>query len=393
MAPMMPQPGSPQGLSFKGGKLTTLLHLLLLAAAVGGTPGCGADSSKHRAAQETDGLDPAAQKPDGHEPATRESDGHAVDKAKFWGELLVGVEPPSQQRDERVVSEEEGRTIVVERIASHAPNAELRRELEGLALRRGVGKHEARRFVAGVLTASHKHRRVFSSKDSEVAVLEGVGPEHLDVLLEPLEYAKLHGATIHLVHAVKKLAREQHKQMILGSLSSEQGLVGVVESMGWIAEAAPVLLARLNERSPYLDPRWVAAAAKLPGAQHHDDLKFQLARGRSPLRVWEAIRHLPGMDPLDAFVEETWRSTAKEEHFDSWYELAVVAAHYGHVDALEAFAHWLPRKPWWWEMFHALTDYGQPRLDRGQSEDAKAWVAANRNKLVFDRASRRYRLD
>ena len=313
-----------------------------------------------------------------------------LDKQALWRPLL----PVGELRDHRTETvTADGKTVICVEVPLRPPGEDARRDhLDGVHLSRHATKHEVRRYVAQVLRAAHRARRIYSTRDPEIELLECVGGKHVDVLLEPLVHLDSVNAGSYLIEAMKELADESHKDLILESLADVPRLIAVVVAKGWTESAAPTLLRALEKRSRHLHPDWVTAAARVARPQHYDHLKFQLAEGQDPAGVWLAIRDLPGMEPLDEFVDTTWRGATEEEYHYRWYELAVVAAHYGHVNALEPLARRLPETRRWWGLFQSLTGFGQGRTDPWRYADAQSWVATHKDDLVFDRVEQRYHL-
>lgn len=314
-------------------------------------------------------------------------------KEALWKQLL-----PEPQRSEArgvVRHEEDGTCTVVVTTPIRTPaEAGKREHLHGVDLPDNASRSHVRLYVASILRAAREHRLGgCGSSDPEVELLEGVGSERVDILLEPLVHADLGAEDTYLYEALKTLSDGRHKALIIDRLEAVPGLIAVVRDRGWPEDAAPLLLRRLQERSRDLHPEWVTAAAEVVGPEHYEDLKFQLAEGQHPLDVWMAIRGLPGMEPLDDFVAKTWRAATRTEYGYRWHQLAVVAAHYGHIDALEVFVQRLAGRHWWLELFQRLTGYGL-----GQDSDvgvvgAQQWFAAHKDRLVFDRSEMRYRLE
>jgi hypothetical protein len=151
---------------------------------------------------------------------------------------------------------------------------------------------------------------------------------YVDILREPLLHLERTGPDLYVIEAVERMTDWTHKEMVLAALPHTQRLIDVVVAKRWTQAAAPTLLRVLAERSRNLDPHWVIAAAEVAAPEHYNDLRFQVAEGQWPLEVWKVIRDLPGMEPLDAFVEKT-RRKAREGYQYRWYEFAVIASHYG----------------------------------------------------------------
>jgi hypothetical protein len=263
--------------------------------------------------------------------------------------------------------------------------------LEGIRLPESAAKDEVRRYVATILGRAAKYRTSYSGDDPEIDLLEKVGGANADLLVEPLVVLPHLAGSPYLVEALKAVIGDQHKKLILDNLPDCQELAEIVVAKGWTADAAPTLLRVLAERSPYLFTDWVEAAAPIARPENYDDLKFQLANGSNPFHVWKAIRGLPGMEPLDECIERTWRASTRKRGSWEWREFAVVAAHYGHFDAMEVLVQGLgERYVWWWEAFQTLTGFGVGREDVDREKDAQEWFATHKDQLVFDRSQRRY---
>jgi len=264
--------------------------------------------------------------------------------------------------------------------------------LRGIRLEANASKENVRGFVAAILAAASAHRTDFCTADPEVRLLRKAGRRNLDVLIEPLVCLPNHGGALYLVAALNSLVGEADKALILGRLGEAPSLMAVVLARGWVADARPLIAKVLSERSPGLPLDWVVAAAQVARPEDYDDLRFQLSHTGNPLPVWRAIRDLPGMEPLDDLVELEWRRAKSSPNLDyRGRQLAVIAAHYGHLDALNSLARKLEqREAEWWNAFQELTGFGRGREDSQREADALAWFNANRDRLTFNSALGRY---
>ena len=311
-------------------------------------------------------------------------DGQTVEQ--FWTDVDASLSAMALAGRESSEPSSAAGGPVAHRIDLRGPSLSQIDALGAMLLPQHADVWEVRRFVARVLEAS-AHVRVISARDLAVDKLASVGAHYVRVLLEALRHVGNPLAEARLVKAIELVADDSQKALILKELSPGSRLIAVVLKMGWARDAEAVVRATLDQKSTTLDPAWAIAAVDLPGDQHLDDLKFQMARGPSPLRVWEATRTLPGMDSLDDYVARVWRELPRQEFSDRWRELAVIAAHYGHVDALREFAGFLPRKPWWLTQFKELTGYGR---DGNESLTPAEWFEENAESLHFDEVRGRY---
>jgi hypothetical protein len=129
-------------------------------------------------------------------------------------------------------------------------------------------------------------------------------------------------------------------------------------------------------------------ALRLP--ESHADLRAYLYGRDNRYTTWKAIRDIPEV-VRRSDVESLWKwAKANDEQFfgHERSNVAAVAAHYGHDDALE----FLFRDPGdWpeWEAIESVTPYREPSQDPAA---AKRWFAENRARLVFDAEKMRYQL-
>lgn len=347
----------------KYARVTKAIPLLVLTLGIGANPGCAPDDSSAPSAA----------------GCVQSGEVGTSDKTTLWRHLLRDMQSHSRGHPRGSVA------------PVRPPDGAGDHDLSTLELPDRVDRGQVRRYIAQILIAAAKHRRVHSSRDFEVELLERVGTENADLLIEPLAHVDLEGLDLYLVQALKRLTNSTHKELVLGALPRTPALIALVVSHDWTEDAAPILFRALKKRSRHLHPDWVVAAATVAGPEHYDDLKFQLAEGQHPLGVWNAIRALPGMEPLDEFIGRVWRGTVAERHH-RYYDLAAVAAHYGHVDALGTVTEWLSTRPDWWDMFQSLTTIDPRQLESRRNHTANAWFLANRERLEFDRTARKYYL-
>ena len=286
------------------------------------------------------------------------------------------------------LAERAGRPPTVQDIVRFEEEPRSADHLRGIELPETPSKYQVRLYVAKILRAAVRHRNAFGDRDPEVRLLKKVGPAHVDVLLEPLLYE---GLDTYLIVALKSLVGEEHKDLILESLPIVRELIEVVLIRKWTDEAAPTLLKVLADRDSWareiLPTEWIEAVAELKRPESYEDLKAYFCYGDNRYITWKAIRGLPGME-LKPEVEKLWQWAKKVDHPWVRTDLAAVAAHYGHLDALEV----LFEEPDNWpqsEVIERVTPY------RGQwepAEKAKKWFAAHKNRLVFDVSKGKYRL-
>jgi hypothetical protein len=283
--------------------------------------------------------------------------------------------------------------------------------LRGILLPGDPSKQDCRLYVARILRAATQQGNGYGADDPEVRLLAKVGPSHADVLVEPLLHPSLLGGDIYLIEALKSLAGEEHKKLVLDALPIAHELVVIVRERGWTEDSAPTLLKVLADRPWWthnsLPTEWIEAVADLKRPETYESLKTYFYYGHNRYHTWMAIRGLPEL-ALDAEVERLW--TWARELDDPWVRgnLAAVAAHYGHLDALAR----LFDDPESWPAFEVIARvtpyrtaraergegwrfefrFGKPKEEESEEERAKKWFALHRDRLVFDKAAGKYRV-
>ena len=81
-----------------------------------------------------------------------------------------------------------------------------------------------------------------ASKADPQGMLEKVGPQNLDLLIEALQS----GYNYHLERAIDDMVQPDQKQLILQALPDTPGLINTVVNHGWQEEARPAVLAGLT---------------------------------------------------------------------------------------------------------------------------------------------------
>jgi hypothetical protein len=266
--------------------------------------------------------------------------------------------------------------------------------LRGLRLPFRPSKEQVRAYVSGILRAAGARRGHHSGADPEVRLLEQVGPDHVDILTEPLLYQTRSEGELYLIEALRSLVTDAHKDLVLARFPLCRALVRLVVAKGWTRDAAPELLRGLAERASWksseggsgLAPEWIEAVASLERPESYHHLKVFFYADANRYHTWSAVRHLPGV-LLDSDVAAVWK-WAKEKRKPGYERdaVAAVAAHHGHFDALEE----LFVDPGEWPAAEAIANVTPYDGGRSDAEQARRWFRKNRSRLEFDAVSRRY---
>ncbi len=250
-------------------------------------------------------------------------------------------------------------------------------------------KEQVREYVARILAAS-RAQRTFSSIDPQVHMLARVGAGHIDVLVQAAEYSPM--ADVYVVWAIDRLARPEHKALVLDALPRLPELVQVVLARGWLEDAKGTLVEGLRYRE-CLPTEWVQAVASFKDPDTYAGLKYYFVHGANRRDTYGAIKHLPGIELSDA-VAQAWRRSRPSRWEAA--RIAPIAIEWGHLDALAYAVSALTGTPRpdhalydMWGLWTAVLRHSDaPR----SAEGLKSWFEGNRDNLVFDPETRKFRV-
>lgn len=249
---------------------------------------------------------------------------------------------------------------------------------------------EVRQYVRRIAAASEGQGGQ-SSTDPQVAMIQRVGRENVDVLLGELSYGRWSATDLYLTEAIKRLAGPQHKEEILNHLAGVPELASIVLRYGWEDDARETLIAELEEGGRYLPREWLVAVAKLGDKEALDALKSYFLEGRNRDTTFEVLWATPGVGDLSGPVAKAWER-ARAEGGDEALDMAQVAVGYGHRDALEILIDFLARgyDPRGSMRFvrRAVILYTEAR---GTNDQIVRWYRQNKDDLHWEAEARKFR--
>jgi len=272
----------------------------------------------------------------------------------------------------------------IRKTGAKAVRKEIMEELAGITLPPDPTKDQVRDYVRQILQVS-KPLSDPSSLDPQVAMLEKVGSEHLDVLIELKR--KAGKPAIYLDAAILPLVREEDKALILGALRANPEFARIVLRHRWKADAREILLdeSRLTVNSPAV---WMRAVASLREPETFDALKDYFIRVKSGRReLYPALKKIPGFD-LQTALAEAW----KRAHYETTNELAdllIPLAESGNPEALEVAAELLADSGDY-AKYYAREALKNHTAAEGTDDEMIAWYLANREKLIFNPETKRF---
>ena len=269
--------------------------------------------------------------------------------------------------------------------ASDKPDKEALAKIE---LPTNATKQQVKDYVMAVMMASKKQTS-FDERDPQTDMLAKVGAQNLDVLIEIANRTNSEAA-FYLWEAVTKLARPEDKEMVLAALGTHHDLIKLVIKNGWVADAKETLLTVLSKENGYLPPDWIKAIASLQDPATYPELtKYFIRHSGERKSTFAAIKNLPGLD-LSQAVAEAWKRARFQSESEA-REMIPIAAEYGNIEALDLAVKLLKggsqnnhERKLASEALRTFT------AATGDDRALVAWFEANRAKLTFDGASKKF---
>lgn len=249
-------------------------------------------------------------------------------------------------------------------------------------------------YINAIIVAS-QGQTSFSPNDPQVSMFALVGNKNLKLLLDALP-TTAHGGmgSFHLDYAIKQLATDADRDLILKALPTHPRLVSLVLEKGWAEDARDILITELkNSPASSLNTDWIKAVVSLNDPSTYDLLTQYLVNSNNPSYVYELIERLPDIK-LDDAVAQAWTKAKTAGHDFQIAQMAPIALDYGHQDAIDALIEILKKPPT--RFFSSLN----PRLTlithldfRGSNEELFRWYEENKNALVFDPGTKRFKVE
>ncbi len=191
---------------------------------------------------------------------------------------------------------------------------------------------EVEKYIQKIIELS-SDQRSYSVRDPQVEMLMAVGPDNLDLLIKSSKEE-----TFYTFQAIKKLARPEHKELILENLAQRYDLIHVVVKYGWEHDAKETLLSEFMQ-GDYLPSAWLSAIVTLEDPEVYPDLIAFFVRGGSSRRAThDIIKNLPNIE-LEEAVQEAWRKAKHEADSYVCLDMIPVAMEWGLPDALDFAAN------------------------------------------------------
>jgi hypothetical protein len=262
------------------------------------------------------------------------------------------------------------------------------KKLRALKLPKDATKEQVEEYLHGIAEAS-QGQNSFSSDDYQVVLITQLGASNVKYLIE---FIKFNPQLLrhHFDYAITQMVRTEHKELILENLKALPVLSEVILRNGWAEDAKDILLDVLKNGYADLPSEWIEAVASLNDPATYDSLKKYFIKHNNRGATFEAIQYLPGIE-LDEAVAEAWKMRGMHE----WERRSVakVALGYGHVDALEMLLQYMNLKTTnSWEVQDISKKLFMYVDQSGSSKEIYEWVKTNREKIIFDKKEKKYKL-
>ncbi len=247
-------------------------------------------------------------------------------------------------------------------------------------------------YISDIVAAS-SGQNSFSTEDPQTAMLAKIGRENISLLIAKIpESPSWSSASYYLVEAVARLASESNKTLIFNALPTKKELVKVVVKKGWELDARDILIQGLKDGGN-LSTEWINTVATLRDKESYPLLRNYFINGNIRSWTYKAIKNLP-IENLSGAVAQAWERSQYAHSYER-NSMAVIAAEYGHLDALAVVIDALmseESKDYW------LSQEARPALLRctgffGTNEEFVEWFKLNKNRLRFNPETKKFEVD
>jgi hypothetical protein len=265
------------------------------------------------------------------------------------------------------------------------------RELADIKLPAEPTREQVLEYVRAIARASRGQNR-FSSQDPQIEMLVRIGRRNVDALIEAFDEPVQETLDFYARWALRRLAGEEHKDVLIASLARHPELAEVILEKKWTIDAGQVLKDGLKGRPHYLPTEWIQAVASLRDPETYEDLIAYFIEGTNKPQTYEAIRSLPGID-LESAVAETWeRPRGNFPFIDERKGLAPIAIGHGIGDALETAFGLIGGEEQW------LADRAREAILRhteasGSDDEIKAFHEKNKGRFRWNAELRKFFVD
>ena len=258
-------------------------------------------------------------------------------------------------------------------------------KLRAIKLPENPTKQDINKYIREIKIASSKQNS-FSPSDPQVDMLTQLGADNIHLLID--NFSNTSGS-FHLEYAIRSLVDETHKELILDQLPHCKNLAALVIKFNWELDARDTLLEQLRNLPEHLPAEWIEAVANLKDPETYPLLRDYLISGSNKSSTYKHIKNLP-IDDLPGAIDIAWEE-CRVSHPYSRESMALIAATFGHLDALETVVELATTgRPTYWNTREAKRVLRKHTEFREAPSKLEAWFETNKDKLKFDPESRRF---
>lgn len=264
--------------------------------------------------------------------------------------------------------------------------------LEKITLPENPTKEQIRSYIEAICIAS-AGQKIFGSKDPQIKMLGKVGRENLDLLIAAIGTPPF---SFYLYAAIKNLEQPADRDLIIASLPQAPHLIDVIREHSWEDAAKPKIHEFLQKKTGTIPDTFVQALASLRDPSTYDDLTVAFSRSHGKYQLIKILRTLPGFDVQHA-VDVAWeyRKTTGPGYFSPSgdiedYGTAVLAAQYGHKDALDYLFKVRNSQVKVPQGYPDATEAIRSAADIPSTEDPAAWHQKSQAALRFDETKKKF---
>lgn len=254
---------------------------------------------------------------------------------------------------------------------------------------------QIRSYIAAIKNAT-ANQNSFGSSQPQVAMYSKIGPGHLDLLLAEIPNSSGNTRSrenFHLLCALPDLVGPDDKKVAMAALSERPELLVPVLKNGWGKETKKQVFAMLaTNRSFMIQDQKKEILALVENDEDRKQLIQAFIVQPNLLFLFDDLSQMPGVNATE-LINQAWESQRLNNRNWSLQQLALQAARHGNVEALglliNKFSTKAPNNYLGDDIILFLASATDQPL---QAEKLQNWYVENRDKLVFDPATKRYQV-
>ena len=231
--------------------------------------------------------------------------------------------------------------------------------------------------------AISRYQKHHLRSDPQVSLLMQVGTEHLDALInETYSHVGWHNYGI---EAIKRLATDQHKQLIFKALKNYSKYAEVIYPNGWHFEIQDELIKGLRNNRAYVPSEWLKSVSEFDRLDARETLIEYFKYGWNNHSTYNIISGIKNIDTqLREALPIAWE-TAREDNKHAMAALTSKVLELGYMPALKFTIGSLidnaNMQKHWFDAYALVTRYTD---QTGSPREIMDWYRVNQKKIRFN---------